>query len=272
MFEEIFMNVLFQVGMFIVFIYAFGYVISLCNKMFYKVTGNGMAMCVATGLIGTPIHEISHAIMCIVFGHKIEEIRLFAPDTKTGVLGYVNHSYNRKNLFHVLGNYFIGVAPIVVGSCFIYLMLYLLIPATFEELVLVMGDLAAFQVDFNENIFVFGLNVFTEALTTIFTIYECDFKIVIFFVVCLCIALHMNLSSADIKGSLGALPILILLIVILNVVMYFLTDSVYFGFLETISLISAYLIAMLSLSLVFSLIIFALGLVIGLIKKLIFRR
>jgi hypothetical protein len=217
--------------------------------MFYRVTGNGMAMCVATGLMGTPIHEISHALMCILFGHKIEEIRLFEHDTKTGVLGYVNHSYNRKNLFQVLGNYFIGVAPIVVGSCFIYLMLYLLIPATFGELVLVMSDLASFQVDFNDNIFVFGLNVFTEALTTIFTIYEVDFKVIIFFVVCLCIALHMNLSSADIKGSLGALPILILLIVILNVVMYFLTDSVYFGFLETISLISAYLIAMLSLSL-----------------------
>lgn len=272
MFEEIFMNVLFQVGMFIVFIYAFGYVISLCNKMFYKVTGNGMAMCVATGLIGTPIHEISHALMCIVFGHKIEEIRLFAPDRRTGVLGYVNHSYNRKNLFQVLGNYFIGVAPIVVGSCFLYLMLYLLIPTTFNELILVMDDLAYFQITLNDNIFVFGLNVFSEALTTIFTIYEFDFKVVIFFIICLCVALHMNLSGADIKGSLGAIPLFILLLVILNVVMYFIGDNAYYGFLETVSIISAYLIATLALSLVFSLIIFALGLVIGLIRKLIFRR
>ena len=272
MVKEIFLNVLFQAVMFIVFIYAFGYVISLINKMFYKVTGNGLGVCVATGLIGTPIHELSHAIMCILFGHRIEEMRLFQPDLETGVLGYVNHSYNRKNLFHVLGNYFIGVAPIVVGSCFIYFMLYLLIPTTFYELVGAMTDLAWYQIDFGGNMFLFGFDVFATALKTVFTFEVFDFKTIIFFVVCLCIALHMNLSSADIKGSLGSIPLIVVLLIIVNTIMYFVGGVGYNAFLEGVSVASAYLIAVLSLSLVFSAVILALGLIIRLLKKLIFRR
>ena len=270
--KEIFNNVLFQVVMFIVFIYAFGYVISLINKLFYKVTGNGLAVCVATGLIGTPIHELSHAIMCLLFGHRIEEMRLFSPDYRTGVLGYVSHTYNRRNLYQVIGNYFIGVAPIVVGSCFLYLMLYLLIPTSFETLVASMSGLATLQIETDGNMFLFGYNVFITAIETIFTFEVFDFKVVAFFIICLCIALHMNLSSADIKGSLGAIPLIIVLLIIVNVIMYFVGGSAYTGFLEGVSVASAYLIAVLSLSLVFAGVILVLGLIIRLFKKLIFKR
>ncbi|MBO5851136.1 MAG: hypothetical protein J6R29_02250 [Clostridia bacterium] len=195
-------------------------------------------------------------------------MRLFEPDLDTGVLGYVSHSYNKRNVYQVIGNYFIGVAPIVVGSCFIYLMLYLLIPATFNELVGAMTDLAWQQIDFGGNMFLFGFNVFITALKTIFTIETFDFKVVIFFIICLCIALHMNLSSADIKGSLGSIPLIIVLLIIVNVALYFIGENAYYGFLEAVSVGSAYLVAVLSLSLVFSAMILALGLIIKLIKKI----
>ncbi len=51
-----------------------------------------------TAFIGTPIHEIGHAIMCIIFNHKIMDIKLLNLKDKSGVLGYVKHSYNKNSL------------------------------------------------------------------------------------------------------------------------------------------------------------------------------
>jgi hypothetical protein len=79
------------------------------------------------GWIGTIVHELSHAFFCLVFGHKITEMKLFAPDPKTGVLGYVNHSYNPKSIYQVLGNFFIGISPIIFGTVIICLLCYLLL-------------------------------------------------------------------------------------------------------------------------------------------------
>src|SRR4030042_644737 len=34
--------------------------------------------------LGTPVHELGHALFCIIFGHKIEDIQFFKPDKDTG--------------------------------------------------------------------------------------------------------------------------------------------------------------------------------------------
>ena len=61
-------------------VFLFGKVIALCNGAFYRNFGSkGRAVCYATGFIGTPVHEASHALMCLIFGHKIVEIKFFPP-------------------------------------------------------------------------------------------------------------------------------------------------------------------------------------------------
>ncbi len=271
MYTEVLNNVLFQVGVFIVFIYVLGFVISLINKAFYRLTGSGRAVCLATGLIGTPIHELSHAVTCLLFFHKIEDIKLYQIDDSNGVLGYVSHSYNRKNLYQVLGNYFIGVAPIMVGGVVLYFMIKLLIPGAFEDINNEVGKLVALHKDgIDSSIISHLFSVCLLAIKSIFTV-DFGFKTVIFLIICLCIALHMNLSGADLKGSYGSIPLFVILLFIINSVIWgislLLKSKIYTVFLSYVSTISAYLITILTLSLIFSVILLVIGIIIKIIKR-----
>ena len=227
-----------------------------------------MAVCLATGFIGTPIHELSHASMCLLFGHKIEDMKLFQTDDENGVLGYVSHSYNKKNIYHVIGNYFIGVAPIFMGAVVLYFLMKALLPMAFLEVSASIETLVTFQEDgITTEIFGYLLDICINALVSIFTV-DFSYKTIIFLVLCLCIALHMNLSGADIKGSLGAIPIIVLLLFGVNCALYYISYDLYLGYLGGVSFIGSYLLSLLALSLVFSFIL----LVIGLIFKIIFKR
>lgn len=64
---------------------------------------------------GIVLHELGHAFFCLLFGHRIVAIALFRPYGK-GALGFVKHSYDRKNLYQTTGNFFIGTGPIWFGS------------------------------------------------------------------------------------------------------------------------------------------------------------
>lgn len=69
-----------------------------------------------TGWLGTPIHELSHVAMCLLFRHRIDKVALFQPDKKSGRLGYVHHSYRSNSWFEELGNPLIAIAPLIGGS------------------------------------------------------------------------------------------------------------------------------------------------------------
>jgi hypothetical protein len=70
MFGQILLNVVFQLVYFVGAVFLIGWLMSKLNKALYRMTGGGMAVCLATGALGTPIHELSHAVMCLVFFHK----------------------------------------------------------------------------------------------------------------------------------------------------------------------------------------------------------
>lgn len=74
---------------------------------------------------GTVVHELGHALFCVLFGHQIRDISLFRP-RPNGVLGYVKHSWNRKSLYQNIGNFFIGTGPIWLGSALIVLVSFAL--------------------------------------------------------------------------------------------------------------------------------------------------
>ena len=99
-------------------------IISLINNLSQKLqlSSGGRIMVYLFGFIGVSVHEFSHYIFCILFKHKITEVKFFKPNWDTGVLGYVNHSYNTKSLFQSIGQVFISMAPMIVGSSLIILL------------------------------------------------------------------------------------------------------------------------------------------------------
>ena len=120
----------------------------MCNRLFYSSIGNkSKVLCYATGFIGTPIHELSHALMCLIFGHKITEIKLFQINSADGVLGYVKHSYNPKNIYQRVGNFFIGTAPVIIGFLILTGLFDLLLPDIYSECV---GSFTASRLDFSD--------------------------------------------------------------------------------------------------------------------------
>ncbi len=176
-----------------------------------------------TGWIGTPLHELSHAAMCLVFRHRIDKLVLFEPDLQSGRLGYVQHSYNPKNRFQQLGNVFIGVAPIVGGTAALCLLLFLFFPdaanaavetdeiATAmhgQELVLVLQFLGSRCAEVLSRI------VNWNSLITL--------RLWVFLYLVLCIGTHMAPSKSDYQGAARGAVLLIggwLLVAISNTIL-----------------------------------------------------
>ena len=126
--EKLLLQLLFTVGIII----CSGLLLSFSKRFFLKSCGSAAYhVQIVTGFLGTPVHELSHALFCLIFGHRICEIQLFNPNSDDGTLGHVSHSYNRKNLWHQLGNFFIGIAPILGGTAVLLLLLRLLLRKRF---------------------------------------------------------------------------------------------------------------------------------------------
>lgn len=83
------------------------------------------------GWLGTSVHEMGHVLFAVLFGHKVKEVQLFKPDPKSKTLGYVKHTYDEKNVYHQIGNFFIGLGPILMGTLMLFLLSLLLFHINF---------------------------------------------------------------------------------------------------------------------------------------------
>lgn len=101
------------------------------------------------GFIGIFFHELSHLLAALVFGHRIEQVRLLKrphpqqrgrdgqPDL---ALGYVNHTWNQRNWYQTTGNLFIGVAPIFGCAAVLLGLTALLIPSWFQGMLTLIAN------------------------------------------------------------------------------------------------------------------------------------
>ena len=211
-------------------IYLFGFAVWGLNRVFYNMLGGrAHGICVATGFIGTPVHELGHAIFCLLFLHRITDISLFSPSAKDGVLGYVNHAYNKRNVYHQIGNFFIGVGPILFGSAVLFLLMYFLSPDMFSSITSGIGNGAELSAG----------AVFTAGKDMLVAMFkESDFaslKQWVFFILAALITLHMSLSPADMKGSAVGTGYIAILLLLINVVFYMIPIPIF-----SMSVLTAY--------------------------------
>ena len=235
----------------------FGLIIAGLRRLFCSICGrSGPTLLLITGLVGTPIHELSHALMCVLFGHKITEIKLYQPNSNSGTLGYVTHTYNRKNIYHQIGNFFIGTAPITVGCGVLMLIMGLLTPDAFDmmisdaESISTIGDFLPFISTVLEELFVSGVE---------------EWKTWVFLVLAIMIASHMEMSGADIKGSLGGLGILSLLWLVVSGAIFLISSSVFEDMTVLFTSFAFVLSAFFSIAIIFLVILVLFALLIKLI-------
>lgn len=251
------LQIVFTVGMIVLF----GFLIALCNKRFYANFGNyGRAVCYITGAIGTPVHECAHALFCLIFGHKITEMKLFQINSDDGTLGYVCHSYNRKNIYQRIGNFFIGIAPILVISAVLYLLAWLLLPNFVAEIS------GSFQIrDFVNDI---G-NVFWNLLGVLQAFFLCalSWQWWVFVLIGTFLALHMTLSKPDIQGALSGVLFLLIAVLIVDVVLGLVNGDLLSAFTGGVLSVAGYLLCILVLALVVSVIAVVLSFVFRAVKK-----
>ena len=266
------MQVLFWVGAIILT----GVIIALLNNLFYRFVGtNSYKVCIATGCIGTPIHELGHAFFCLVFGHKIVEMKLFSPDKQSGTVGYVKHTYNDKNLYQRMGLFFIGVGPIIFGSGILLLLMYFLVQPAFASLTDAMATLSAGDYAMSEYFALIG-NGFGGFFETLFSseLISTWQWWVMLILGCL-IAIHMNLSKADIDGAKLGLLLTVALFALVPIAVGIFSSSANLTVTGAMTSAAIYVMCVYALSIIFAaisvVIAFTIHLVITLLGKIFHR-
>ncbi|MHC5209823.1 MAG: hypothetical protein ACYTG2_03800 [Planctomycetota bacterium] len=165
-----------------------------------------------TGWLGVPIHELSHAAACVLFGHRLRRVRLFAPDRRTGRLGGVEHSFDPRNPWQQLGRFFIGVAPLIGGAGALWLLTWLCGPQGVALAPLeAPGATDGLVMSASEN----ALRMLS-ALTEPQVLQQWTTWLYLY--ICLCIGTHISPSRPDLEGGWPGFLLLVVLVFLANVV------------------------------------------------------
>jgi hypothetical protein len=173
-----------------------------------------------TGWLGTPVHELSHALVSLAFGHRIHEVKLFEPHPEDGVLGYVRYSIRERpawlKWYGTVGTFFSGVAPLFGGSLVLVLALRLLAPgaegvfAAAERYATSLGAAQAGSpiTGFVALVRAVYASVFADGLATV--------RPWLFLYVALAVGAHLAPSPADLKGGARGFLVLVSLLLVFD--------------------------------------------------------
>ncbi len=247
-----------------------GLAVYLCRTLFVRLLGRGAGRVavIGTSIIGTPVHELGHAVMCLLFGHRITKMVLWQPRSPDGTLGYVSHAYHPRNPYHILGNLFIGLGPIFSGLGVLILVLWLCFPVALTGYM----DATRRMIADGEGILTVlfaGMRLVPSMIGEAMT----DGAVPLWarllgVLVLLSVSLHIELSPSDIKSALKAIPLYLILAALVTLVCALIGDAAMTAVGDALMLVSAVEVALFTVVLVIALVQVLMALPVGLIRYL----
>lgn len=204
------------------------------------------------GFLGIFLHELSHYLMAKLFGHQIVAVRFLKlphmaseadengmQSSRDRALGYVNHTWNQRNFYQVLGNLFIGIAPIFGCTLALLGFARLLVPNLFGAIISLLQS--PLTVDWS------------TFFLTLTDGHQSWLLWLIFIIISLSISIGgFDLSQADLKNSWQGLISFVLLIILLTLIFTFIGLSTWW--LKVISQFGIIILIVLGYSLAISLV------------------
>ncbi len=242
---------------------ACGLVIELCYKLCFAVMGQrvGRTFWQVTSFFGTPLHECGHALMCVLFCHRIVKVRLFHSREGTAM---VEHVYNKRNPYAVFGNLWISIGPILIGLGVIVGLLALGYPEALRVYGDVLGGVLHGET-VGESILAFLKGLLTEQTRPLWLRILCLLGM-------FSMAIHVRLSGADIRGVVSGLPMFALLAALLSLTVTLLGEASVGGYTEGLYRAALLFVSLFGLILLFALAQLAVALVYRLLFLLLVRR
>jgi hypothetical protein len=202
-------------------VFVFGLLINLLSQMTFKSLEKafGSRGVYLVAWLGTPIHELGHALFCLIFLHKIADMKLFKPDPVNGTLGYVYHTWNKKNPWHILGNFFIGIGPVVLGCAVLFGVFYLLIPGSsrvWDSILVQANGIDGYTIGSYLEVWKVSALAFVKLIFTVANL--TGWRFWVFLYLAICISANIRLSWSDIKHSLSSFGCIVLPFLLLNLI------------------------------------------------------
>ena len=265
-----FTNLASILGIFVIFGFIFNVIENKNNQLIQRALGEKII--IFTGFIGTVVHEVSHMIMALIFNHKIVKVELFRPRKykEDGILGFVKSTYNPNSIYQQVGNFFIGIAPMIFGTLTIWL-LFIIFSNNLYTMFLNYMNIGLYtnylQSSNYSGFFDLLVHDVFLLLKTIFSfdyIFNVNHLIMLFLIYS--ISTHMTLSLADLKGSFKGLLVCFIVVFVITFlgkilgVSNIFTSSIVFK-------INLYIFLFLMLGLFFSLLTIFISFIINIVKK-----
>ncbi|WP_270647096.1 hypothetical protein [Paeniclostridium hominis] len=265
-----FANLASILGIFVIFGFIFNVIENKNNQLIQRSLEEKFI--IFTGFIGTVVHEVSHLIMALIFNHKIVKVELFRPRKykEDGILGFVKSTYNPNSIYQQVGNFFIGIAPMIFGTLTIWLLFIIFsnnsytIFLNYMNIGLYTNYLQSSNYSGFFNLLVHDVFLLLKTIFSFDYIFNVNHLIMLFLIYS--ISTHMTLSFVNLKGSFRGLLVCFVVVFVITFlgkilgVSNIFTSSIVFK-------INLYIFLFLMLGLFFSLLTIFISFIINIIKK-----